>query len=87
MESVATGPRLGTATVKLWVAVRPSGSVAVTVTTASPSERGVRISVASLPETASATTLASDTAAAQISGSPSGSEKWSVRSSVSVSLL
>ena len=87
MGSVATGARLGTVTVKLWEAARPSRSVAVTVTTASPWERAARFSVPSLAETASATMSPLDTAAAQVSGSPSGSEKWSVRSTVSASLL
>ena len=87
MGSVAPGGRLGTVTVKLWEAVRPSGSVAVAVTTASPSERGVRVRVPSLEEISSATMSPLDTAAAQVSGSPSGSVKWSVRSTVSASLL
>ena len=75
MVSVATGPRLGTVTAKLCSAVRPSGSVTVTMTTASPFDRAVTTSVPSLPERSSATTPASDPSASQVSGSPSGSEK------------
>ena len=62
MVSVAAGGRLGTVTVKLCSAVRPSSSVAVTVTTASPLASPVSVSV--LASTVASTTASSDTAAA-----------------------
>ena len=75
MVSAARGARLGTVTAKVWRAVRPSVSVAATVTVVSPWERAVTISVPSAGDSVSAATVLSAVSAAQVSGSPSGSAK------------
>ena len=74
IESTGTGGRLGTVTTKLWVAERPPGSVAVTVTTTSPFATAAMVNTA--PSTLAARRLESDTATAYPSPCPSGSLKY-----------
>ena len=76
IESDGAGARLGVSTVTAMrcVALRPPGSVAVTVTVAVPSATPVSVSV--LPDTPTDTMPAFDVAAAYLSASPSGSLKY-----------
>ena len=60
-----------TATLNDWVAPRPLGSVALTVTVAVPAATDVTVTV--LPDTVVAATAGADEVARQVSGSPSGS--------------
>ena len=69
----ATGGRLGTVTPNSCMAARPSVSVAVTVTVASPLATAVIVTV--LSDTVTLATLVSDVAASWASASPSGSLK------------
>ena len=84
IEPEGAGARLGvsTATPTRCVALRPPGSVAVTVTVAVPS--ATPLSVSALPDTLADTTAAFDVVAAYPSASPSGSLKYEARSSVAV---
>ena len=61
MMSQGSGGRLGTVTRKLWVAERPPGSVAVTVTVTSPF--AIATTVTAAPSTAADSRLESETAA------------------------
>ena len=84
IEPACAGARLGTSTVTstLCVALRPSGSVALTVTVAVPSATPVSVSV--LPDIDTDTAWAFDVVAAYRSTSPSGSLKYEATSSVAV---
>ena len=53
IESSATGARLGMVTWKVWLAVRPPGSVAVTVTVALPLARAASVTVVPCAEAVS----------------------------------
>ena len=72
---------------KLCATARPSGSLAVTVTVASPCPTAVIASVPCAADTSSATTPLPDAWAPQVSSSPSGSVKNRARASVSASFL
>ena len=76
----AVGARLAllTVTPKVWVALRPPGSVAVTVMVALPGASP--ITLRSLPETLAVATLEASEAAPYLRASPSGSEKAPERS-------
>ena len=81
-----SGARLAggsTVAVKVWAAVRPAGSAAVTVTSAMPALTAVMVTM--LPAMATVTTRASLEAAVKDRGAPSGSVKCRVRSTVAVS--
>ena len=73
IEVVTRGRRLGTATVKDWSAVRPSGSRAVTVTVAVPFATATTHAVS--PATAARATRLSVDVAEKSRESPSGSAK------------
>ena len=70
----ATGARLGTSTTKLCWAVRPPGSLAVTVTVVLPGDTPVTRAL--LPEIDIVATLAFADSAVWVSASPSGSLKY-----------
>ena len=69
MVPTARGGLFGTVTEKLWVAVSPPGSVAVTVTVAVP--RATPSTFTRLPLTATVATLASEVSAVYVSRSRS----------------
>ena len=79
----ASGARLGTVAVKDWVAERPPGSVAVTVMVAAPRARAATVTV--FPAAAAVATPVSEAAAEYARLSPSGSPKYGVMSSQTVS--
>ena len=80
----ASGARFGvcTVTATLCAAVRPPGSLAVTVTVAVPSATPTIVRM--LPDIETDTTPAADVAAENPSASPSGSRKYDTTSSVTV---
>ena len=77
MLPLVCGPRLGTVTSNLCVAVSPPGSRAVTVTVAVPPLTPVTVSVPE--ETDTLATPEGDDDAENVSGSPSGSVKYCPR--------
>ena len=79
----ASGARLGTVAVKYCVAVRPPGSVAVTAMVAAP--RATAVTVTVFPAAATVATPVSEAAAEYARLSPSGSPKYGVMSSETVS--
>ena len=78
IATTTRGARFGTVTAKPWVAVAPSGSVAVTVTVAEPLTTAT--SVATAPANSARTTAVFEDIAVKERASPSGSVKCADRS-------